>query len=72
MALTQECTNVYFLQQICSDVENNVFKTPWGSILIHNCDDTGKLLEFNTVSDYHDSEKNLCLNLILILFRPEG
>ena len=72
MALTQECTNVYFLQQICSDVENNVFKTPWGSILIHNCDDTGKLLEFNTVSDYHDSKKNLWLNLTLMLFRPEG
>ena len=69
MALTDECKSVYFLQQICNDVGNNIFKTPWGSVMIHNCDETGKLLEFKSMKEYHDSGRNLWLNLTLMLFR---
>ena len=55
MAVTAEMTSVYYLQQICSDLKSNVFKTPWGSIFIHNCDNSGKLLDFKSVQEYKHS-----------------
>ena len=55
MAVTAEMTSVYYLQQICSDLKSNVFKPPWGSILIHNCDRSGKLLDFKSVQEYNNS-----------------
>ena len=71
MAVTEESKSVYYLQQICSDLSSNVFKTPWGSVLIHNCDETGKLLEFSSVQDYKEGHRSLWLNLKLVLFRKD-
>ena len=67
----EECKSVYYLQQIWSDLQSNVYKTPWGSVLIHNCDDTGKLLEFKSFKEYKDSGKSLWLNLKLVLFKKD-
>ena len=71
MATTEASKNVYYLQQICSDLPSNAFKTPWGSVLIHNCDESGKLLEFSSVSDYKVGHKSLWLNLKLMLFSKD-
>ena len=71
MAVTEESKSVYYLQQICSNLSSNVFKTPWGSVLIHNCDETGKLLEFLSVQDYKEGHRSLWLNLKLVLFRKD-
>ena len=71
MTNVEECKSVYYLQQICSDLQSNVYKTPWGSVLIHNCDDTGKLLEFKSAREYKDSGKSLWLNLKLVLFKKD-
>ena len=71
MVLTEENKSVFYLQQICSDIENNAFKTPWGSIIIHNCDENGRLLEPKSVQEYKDHGKSLWLNLKLALFRKD-
>ena len=34
MAQTEESKNVFYLQQICSGLQQRVFKTLWGSVLI--------------------------------------
>ena len=71
MVLTEESKCVYFLQQICSDLESRAFKTPWGSLLLHNCHDDGKLLKYESVQDYKDSGRSLWLDLKLVLFRKD-
>ena len=71
MAGTEERKSVFYLQQICSDIKRNVFKTPWGSVLIHNCDETGKLLDFKSVQEFKDSCKSLWLNMKLLIFKKD-
>ena len=67
-----ECREVFYLQQISSNLQELFFKTPWGSVVVKNCDDDGKLLEFKSKSEYSRSEKSLWLNLKLKLFRDNG
>ena len=67
MTQTEESVNVFYLQQLCSDLQQRVFKTPWGSVLIQNCDDDGKLTDYKSVQDFKDSGKSLWLNLKLVL-----
>ena len=67
-----ECKAVYYLQQISSSMEENLYKTPWGSILVKNCDLDGKLLEFKSKRDYANSEQSLWLNMPLKIFRAAG
>ena len=71
MAGTEERKSVFYLQQICSDIKRNVFKTPLGSGLIHNCEETGKLLDFKSVQEYKDSYKSLWLNMKLWIFKKD-
>ena len=71
MVLTEESKCVYFLQQICSDLESRAFKTPRGSLFLNNCDDDGKLLKYESVQDYKDSGRSLWLDLKLVLFRKD-
>ena len=72
MAQTEESVNVFYLQQLCSDLQQHVFKTPWGSVLIQNCDDNGKLIDYKSVQDFKNSGKSLWLNLKLVLFRKDS
>ena len=67
-----ECREVFYLQQISSNLQEMFFKTPWGSVVVKNCDDDGKLLEFKSKNEYSRSEKSLWLNLKLKLFRDNG
>ena len=71
MAGAEERKSVFYLQQICSDIKRNVFKTPWGSILIHNCDKKGKLLDFKSVQEFKDSCQSLWLNMKLLIFKKD-
>ena len=51
MVLTQEEKNVFYLQQICSDLSNNVFRLAWSNVAIHNCDVNAKLLDPKSVEE---------------------
>ena len=67
-----ECKQVYYLQQISSSIQDNLFKTPWASVVVKNCDDEGKLLEFKSKAEYSSCGKELWLNLELKIFRENG
>ena len=67
-----ECKQVYYLQQISSSLQDNLFKTPWASVVVKNCDDEGKLLEFKSKTEYSSCGKELWLNLELKIFRENG
>ena len=67
-----ECKQVYYLQQISSSLQDNLFKTPWASVVVNNCDDEGKLLEFKSKTEYSSCGKELWLNLELKIFRENG
>ena len=71
MAQTEESINVFYLQKNCSDLQQRVFKTPWGSVLIQNCDENGNWIDYKSVQDFKDSGKSLWLNLKLVLFRKD-
>ena len=66
-----ECKAVYYLQQISSAMEDNIFKTPWSSVIIKNCNSDGKLLQFKSKKDYASSERSLWLIMPLKVFRAE-
>ena len=72
MVLTQEEKNVFYLQQICADLENNAHKLPWGIVAIKNCDDDGRLLSSISVQDYKTGRRDLWLKLELALFRKDN
>ena len=42
-----------------------------GISLIHNCDETGKLLDFKSVQEFKDSCKSLWLNMKLLIFKKD-
>ena len=69
---TNECVEVFYLQQISDFIDKLLFKTPWGSIIVRNCNAEGGLLEFKNKNEYLISEKNLWLNLQLKVFRENG
>ena len=57
MVLTQEEKNIFYLQQICADLEDNVHKLPWANVVIKNCDDDGRLLS-PTSARLQDKQEN--------------
>ena len=71
-AQANECKAVFYLQQISASLEQNIFKTPWGSVIVKNCDEDGKLLEFKSKTEYSSSLKSLWLNMPLKVFRADG
>lgn len=65
-----ESSRVFYLQQLCDpNLGENVFKSPWGQIVMKNCNTDGKLLEFSTIKSYKESRKQLWLMLQLKVFR---
>ena len=70
-AQANECKAVFYLQQISASLEQNIFKTPWGSVIVKNCDEDGKLLEFKSKTEYSSSLKSLWLNMPLKVFRAD-
>ena len=71
MVLTQEEKNIFYLQQICADLEYNIHKLPWANVVIKNCDDDGRLLSPTSVQDYKTSKRALWINLELALFKKD-
>ena len=71
MVLTQEEKNVFYLQQICSDLSNNIFRLAWSNVAIRNCDVNAKLLDPKSVEEYKSWQKSFWLNLELALFRKD-
>ena len=70
MTNNQESTRVYYLQQLCdTSLGSNAFKTPWGGLILKNCDSEGKLYEFKNIPEYKESRKQLWLYLSLKVFR---
>ena len=55
---------------------NIFFTCPWGGCLLKNCDQTGDLLEFSTLSDYErfmrESQRKLWLYMKLKVFKFDG
>jgi hypothetical protein len=49
--------------------EKNIFLLPWGGVVCRNCDDTGELVSYKSVSSYRDGDKPLWLVLSFVLFR---
>ena len=72
MVLTQEEKNIFYLQQICANLEENIHKLPWANVVIKNCDDDGRLFSSTSVQDFKTSNKSLWLNLELALFRKDN
>ena len=60
---------LYYLQQISVNLQKNVFKCPWGGIIMRNSDDEGELLEFNILKDYKKQLRRYWLYLRLTVFR---
>jgi hypothetical protein len=71
-AQATECKEVFYLQQLSLNIQETLFKTPWGTVIVKNCDDEGKLMEFKSKTEYSKSEKSLWLNLQLKMFRDNG
>ena len=67
-----ESRDVFYLQQISADLNNQVFKCPWGGIVIKNSDERGRLLHFKSKDEYNHAGKKLWLYLALKIFRHEG
>ena len=65
-----ESVRVFYLQQLCDpNLGENAFKTPWGQVILKNCQNDGKLLEFDTISQFKESRKQLWLMMTLKVFR---
>ena len=69
--IMSEDLQVYYLQQIAQDLNNQVFKCPWGGVIIKNEED-GKLISFKSKEDYRRKSKKLWLHLSLKVFRHNG
>ena len=66
----RESIRVFYLQQLCdTSLGENVFKTPWGSVILKNCNSEGELFRFKTITEFKDSRKQLWLLLSLKVFR---
>ena len=67
---SSESVRVFYLQQLCdSSLGENVFKTPWGSVILKNCNTKGEIYCFKNIQDYKDSRKQLWLLMNLKIFR---
>ena len=43
---------INYLRQVSENSDMNLFMSPWGGVLLKNCDAEGNLLEFNSISEY--------------------
>ena len=68
-SITMSDAELYYLQQISVNLQKNVFKCPWGGIIMRNSDDEGELLEFNILKDYKKQLRRYWLYLRLTVFR---
>ena len=57
----------YYLRQISLDLKNQIYKDPWGGVIIKNEID-GELLEFKSKVHYKTVGKKLFLQLRLKVF----
>ena len=68
--------SVHYFQQISGGSGKQFFSSPWGGCVLKNCDDSGELLEFSTMSDYEkfmkNSRKRQWIYLKLKVFRVNG
>ena len=68
--MSSESVRVYYLQQLCdTSLGENVFKTPWGSLILKNCNSEGELCDFKTINQFKDSRKQLWILMSLKVFR---
>ena len=71
ICIMSENQQVYYLQQISQDLNNQIFKCPWGGVVMKNEED-GKLISFKSKEDYKRNGKKLWLYLSLKVFRHNG
>ena len=58
MTRNEESIRVFYLQQLCdSSLGENAFKTPWGSIILKNCNEDEALYNFKSKKEYKDTSK---------------
>ena len=67
-----ESRDVFFLQQISADINNQMFKCPFGGVIVKNCDEEGKLLKFKSAHEYKHAGKKLWLYLSLKIFQTNS
>ena len=67
MVLTREEKNIFYLQQICADLD-----LTWANVVIKNCDTNGRFLSTTSMQDYKTSKRILWLNLELALFQKDN
>ena len=48
--------------------EENIFLLPWGGLVCRNCDDSGDLISYKSITDFRSGDKPLWLVLSLVLF----
>ena len=61
----------YYLRQISLDIKNQIYKDPWGGVVIKNEID-GELIKFKSKVHYKNVGKKLFLHLRLKIFRDQG
>ena len=70
MTGNQESICVFYLQQLCdSSLGENAFKTPWGSLILKNCNSDGALYTFKSIKEYKEVRKQYWLYMTLKVFR---
>ena len=67
---------IHYFQQVSCDKNKQLFHTPWGGCVLKNCDSSGNLLEFISISDYEKHMKSykteLWIHLKLKIFKVKG
>ena len=43
---------INYLRQLSENSDMNLFMSPWGGVVLKNCDAEGNLLEFSSISEY--------------------
>ena len=61
----------YYLRQISLALENQIYKDPWGGVVIKNEID-GELINFTSKVNYKNVGKKVWLYLRLKIFRDQG
>ena len=70
MTGNQESICVFYLQQLSdSSLGVNAFKTPWGSLILKNCNSDGALYTFKSIKEYKEVRKQYWLYMTLKVFR---
>ena len=65
----QEAARLYYLQQLCdTSLGHNVFKSPWGGVILKNCGANGEIYSFKTIKEYKETQHQLWLYLDLKIF----